>query len=455
MFFSRLELENFRAFEKLELDLGPITIFTGPNNSGKSAILSALLVLAQTAKSADADVPLLLNDDYVELGTYKDVVFNNELDRRISINATFSRRPGVATDDSEEIVEHSPLRFSVTFRYRPRRKQIVVDRSDTFDTFQDAERHLISTRLSRASGAPSVTGILESKESAGMSRIQARAEAVNFLTSLVLSFLRSSRRTLRDYFDCIRYVDNVQRRLFVAFQNMEMVGPFRRPASRTYLFSGERPSAVGARGENAINILVADQLERGKGRIGLMARLSQWIEQADIGKNLTLQAFSPRHYEVKLGHPVTGESENLADVGFGCSQVLPVLVASYLAQQDTTLVLEQPEIHLHPKAQAELGEVVRDLYDRRVQALVETHSEHLILRIQRLVAEGDIAPEDVFIYYVYPDEGAGKRVERMRIGEDGFFANEWPQGFFPERLEEARRIHKGPAIRARRKGSRD
>ena len=102
---------------------------------------------------------------------------------------------------------------------------------------------------------------------------------------------------------------------------------------------------------------------------------------------------------------------------------------------------DQPELHLHPRAQAELGSFFLELFKRRVQAIVETHSEHLLLRVQTLVAEGRFNPDDVAIYYVKPT-GAGKQVSRVHLNARGEFLDSWPDGFFPERLAEARALLK-------------
>jgi predicted ATPase len=134
------------------------------------------------------------------------------------------------------------------------------------------------------------------------------------------------------------------------------------------------------------------------------------------------------------------------DVGIGVSQVLPVLVNAY-ALRNQLLAIEQPEIHLHPKLQAELGDVFVEsaLGERHNTLLLETHSEHVILRILRRIrdtAEGSIAPgtpgirpSDVSLLYVQPD-GTASRVIQIGITEEGEFSERWPNGFFAERARE-------------------
>jgi len=124
------------------------------------------------------------------------------------------------------------------------------------------------------------------------------------------------------------------------------------------------------------------------------------------------------------------------DVGIGISQVLPVLVMAY-GSRDKLLAMEQPEIHLHPALQAELGDVFIEaaLGDRKNTFILETHSEHLMLRLMRRIREGKISPDDVGVVFVEP-LARGSRFIELRIDEEGDFIDEWPGGFFEESFHE-------------------
>lgn len=127
-----------------------------------------------------------------------------------------------------------------------------------------------------------------------------------------------------------------------------------------------------------------------------------------------------------------------ADVGFGISQVLPIVV-ELSARRDSVILVEQPETHLHPRLQARLADLFIDstsVAGRGNQLIVETHSEHVLLRVQRRIREGSLTSDDVAVIYVDQDESGVATVQRLRLDGDGDFLDEWPSGFFDDRLDE-------------------
>ncbi len=119
----------------------------------------------------------------------------------------------------------------------------------------------------------------------------------------------------------------------------------------------------------------------------------------------------------------------LTDVGFGVSQVLPVLVQSYYAERGSTVIFEQPEIHLHPSVQSHLADVFIDAAKTQsVQFVIESHSEHLLRRLQRRIADGTVNTDDVALYFV-EYSGSGSQLRPLELDDVGNIKN-WPDGFF-------------------------
>jgi predicted ATPase len=131
----------------------------------------------------------------------------------------------------------------------------------------------------------------------------------------------------------------------------------------------------------------------------------------------------------------------LTDVGFGVSQVLPVVVQVFYAQPNSTVLIEQPELHLHPSVQASLADLFIDAIrareksaPRRIQLIVESHSEHLLRRLLRRIAEEKLRPDDVAMYFATRTD-KGSIIERLEVDEYGDVLN-WPPDFFGNELED-------------------
>jgi hypothetical protein len=234
-------------------------------------------------------------------------------------------------------------------------------------------------------------------------------------------------------FNCAELAAVAYHSLERVLESLFPISSFRRPPERSYIFSGTDPENVGYHGD-----LLPDLLFR---RRDLVEDTNKWLKGLNIGYELEINSLGDRSrdfFEVRLIDIRRKKSVNvgLSDVGFGISQLLPFIVQS-LVSEEQIISIEQPEVHVHPKLQADLGDLLVKAIERKNQFIVETHSEHLVLRLQRLVREKEIKPEDVSIIYVSRGfDGAEAR--RLRLDEDGYFIDEWPNGFFPERLRELR-----------------
>ena len=448
----RMHLHNFKAFDELAMDFGPITLLLGPNNSGKSSIIAPLRLLVQTTESYDAQVPLLLSGIMGDFGTYKDIVYRNHRGRPMEIGISVqptSRRPA-SQEGFWPSTEDAVSEIVLGYKYRTVRRELVLRSTEiklSGDTLlataysEDSERQLVEKVGEKAVPSPLKSSLAKS------------LRMYHFLPQSVLIHVAARRPegsalqefVTKDVEDNLRKANNIAREIQRYLRDVEYVGAMRIPPSRTYLFTGERRRRVGASGENAISILDMDSARSGARSLGIAGLVRDWLAKADIASDLRIERLSDRHYEIRVQHPVTDEYQNLADVGYGNSQVLPVLIGGFNLSPGSTYMVEEPEIHLHPRAQAALGDLFLELYQRGVQSIVETHSEHLVLRLQQYVASKLIPADHVLVYYVYAKEENEngedrKKAKRLRLDDEGRFIDEWPEGFFPERLEEAKKL---------------
>lgn len=177
----------------------------------------------------------------------------------------------------------------------------------------------------------------------------------------------------------------------------------------------------------------------------VVAQVNEWLQRLEIPYSLDVVPVSAGPAGL-LGNLValtltdrrSGVTVTPADVGFGISQVLPIVV-EMLAGRNRIVCVEQPETHIHPRLQARLADLLIESADRTGrgnQLIVETHSEHLLLRLQRRIREGAVDANAVSVLYVDQVEGEPATVQRLRMDEDGDFIDEWPSGFFDDRLDD-------------------
>ncbi len=169
--------------------------------------------------------------------------------------------------------------------------------------------------------------------------------------------------------------------------------------------------------------------------------LSKDLEKLGLTWKVAAKSLNDTQVELQVGRMIHGARGNardmvsIADVGFGVSQTLPVLVALLAAKPHQLVYLEQPEIHLHPRAQTAMAEVLADAANRGVHVVVETHSSLLLLGVQTLVAQGKLAPDKVKLHWFKRRAGDGAtEIKSADLDESGAFGD-WPEDFADVTLE--------------------
>jgi predicted ATPase len=221
-----------------------------------------------------------------------------------------------------------------------------------------------------------------------------------------------------------------------------------------YTWAGAHPADMGPRGERAIDALLASRTHARKqpwGQETLEELTAKWLSDLGIIDDFRLEELKEgrRLYEARVVTSTGAPEVLITDVGFGVSQILPVIVLCYYAPEGSTIILEQPEIHLHPSVQAGLADVFIDaIKKRKVQIIIESHSEHLLRRLQRRIAEEQIAADDASLYFC-DLKGGSSRARQLEVDTFGNITN-WPENFFGDEIGDLAAMTEAAIRRAER-----
>ncbi|WP_241963369.1 AAA family ATPase [Paracoccus suum] len=412
--FSRLRLENFKAWlDPEDITLRPLTMLLGTNSSGKSSLIQSLLLLKQTARSPDRTVHLNLGgdelNDLFNFGSFEDVLNHSaESPRLFSIEFDFDNRGASRIHKGSfgcsygQTSSGSVAVQALTLKAEGRQFKAIRREKGAFSILVDDEQ------LPRAKG-----------------RNYAPERSIAFSADAI-AVLDKEGQLLEDLSLAIR--QELDRTIYL--------GPLRRKPERDYPWNKSKPGDVGSDGRGAVDALLASTLLRGDEQNYVVDGVSRWLRHMGVADKLEVrQQGRSNRYELIVHRE--GVACNLRDVGIGVSQVLPVLVVSYFAPKGSTILLEEPEIHLHPLAQSVLAELFVDVsMERGVQFIVETHSEHLFRRMQTLIAKENTSATDVAMYFVKRN-GRSAKLCTLEIDDFGRVKN-WPDGFFGDALGETR-----------------
>lgn len=258
-----------------------------------------------------------------------------------------------------------------------------------------------------------------------------------------ISFKRQCQYTEIVPIDFILLVTNL---LFQYLNKVVHIGPLREFPQRAYSFSGYVGKDVGKSGEFMSDILLKNQ--------EVVDKVNKWLEKFDIDYEIRVDGFKRDVFILTLIDKKTGTEVSPTDVGFGISQLLPIIVQGvspeYIYPGYKIICIEQPEIHLHPRLQGELGSFFAECIDKSYvtekvrsddadikgnQFIIETHSENLVLRLQKLIRKGKLKKEHVGVLY-FDNTSEGSTVKELRLNDQGEFIDPWPHGFFEESFDE-------------------
>lgn len=439
---KQLRIQNFKGWKDTDtIRLAPITLFFGANSSGKSSIGQFLMMLKQTVESPDRKAVFYPGgkNSAVQLGSYREMVFRRDPNNKIAFDYRWSLSEDLKFKDalSEQSFSGDELDFSAEVELSDATKNVLQVAEFKYRLLSK-DRQSLSIELSRKSDKREY---IASAEQYPLVRKKMRAWALKdvvrfygFPDELVAYYQNA---------EFVQYLNLAHERMF---NSIFYLGPLRTKAERLYTWSGITPESVGFAGENTVAAILAARdrkisLGYKRPTKPLEEIIALKLKEMSLIEEFKVNPISEQRqeYEVKVRTKGAEDWVDLPDVGFGISQVLPVLVQCFYAPVGSIILMEQPEIHLHPNAQSALADVMIDVInsrengiDRNIQIVIETHSEHFLRRLQRRIAEDSLSQEKVSVYFANSSKTPAT-LEPLQIDMFGNIKN-WPENFFGDEM---------------------
>ena len=408
---TAISVQGFKSLAKeSRIEIRPLTILAGANSSGKSSIMQPLLLMKQTLEAGYDPGPLLLNGPNAKFTSVNQFI---SLSQKDSDCQAFSVKINHATYPTLKIT------FSLNDNQTLEIREMIIGEGN----------FSFSLRPNQSSGElEKVISVLQKKLPEGMRLSVFRNRC--FL-NVAYEALNGEARV---EFSPVLEIYEPGLFSFFVFQeelhNIVHVPGLRGNPERVYPKTAVGSDFPGTF-ENYVATIIANWQAKRDERL---KRLEAMLTDLGLTWKISAKPVDDTQVELLVGRlPKSkrgGEDlVNISDVGFGVSQVLPVLIALLVAEPGQLVYLEQPELHLHPRAQYALAKILAETAKRGVKLVVETHSALLLLQVQTLVAKRDLDPNLVKLHWFSrSDEDGTTSIQSADLDENGAFGD-WPEDF--------------------------
>ena len=398
---TKIAVSGFKSLaEECAINIHPLTILAGANSSGKSSIMQPLLMLKQTLEAPYDPGPLLIegpNVQFTEATQFLSALPNGKRTDRFQIQ--------IQTHKSN--VSNA---VRTTFRKGKNGIEIVEMTKENLDPDQALSTKPLT--LYPEMSSEEIKSLGDQDPAFKNFDIVKRSRCFLYFGSQYSSGFYEVTYGLGAYI----------------FNTIHLPG-LRGNPERTY-----KPASTGPRYpgtfENYVASIIHEWQEMGDERLKTLADA---LYALGLTGKVGTKKIGDTRIELQVGrlpHDKTDKMDmvSIADVGFGVSQVLPVLVALIVAEPGQLVYLEQPEMHLHPRAQVALAQALITAAKRGVRVVAETHSSLLLLAVQTLVAEGKLSPELVKLHWFTRDNNGATKIDTADLDEAGAYGD-WPEDF--------------------------
>ena len=399
---THIRMQNFKSWkDRVKIELAPLTGFFGTNSSGKSSLLQMLLLLKQTIETNEI---LFFGDEnsLVNLGNFREVIHGHKTNEPLTLEFGCKLRNPFTIEG-----------------FRPRGYDLSTDSSLAVDSFA-----FEVTILWRCGELTVQEACYHFEDGNGRQTLKGKHSEKIYGEPY---WSGSTTNPIHQFASAFKEL----------FNHVYFLGPTRVHPQRLYHWEMAHPEEIDLWGNKAVDALLSARVRQlttahnGK-KVSLEERISKWLQKLELAHSFWLGPIgnlTDNNYEIRIQKTPNSAEVTLADMGHGVSDVFPLLVHCCYVPEGSTLILEQPGIHLHPKAQADLADLLIEVItERNLQILIESHSEHLLTRLQRRIAEEKISLDQTALYFCRNIDGESTK-ERLEVTESGDIKN-WPEDFF-------------------------
>ena len=483
---SDINIQNLKSFKYTSLSCKPINLFIGENGTGKSSILEVIGIFLQSEFS------FVKSGSLVKWENLEDVFHNHDFSKNVSLSLSFSFPLKAMLDpfqEEQEIFSNYTTELCIEKAEQDASENVFnVDQITYFSNGEDEEmeawRHYFHRSIRKRGGSSAEREtelenvfreiqhlpIFSNYKQRGITTLKDSSGFWSFNYDMSFSRINADAVYRRDHIELLSNFPNMTKVEEKVQTNFYPLVKREMPASLRFVFDMNKmkpyidfipsnrmieaskfnfnptPSEMISlfdKGRSIAQNLVfpSEETER------IFNIMNMWLEKFDLGNfAVILEKGSPEGNTAKLRLKVLDKKSNtIQDVsilGSGMKQLVGFIFVCITAKKGGILLIEEPEIHLHPKTQAKVMNLLVETASRGVQLFITTHSEYLLLRLQRLIAEKEIGSKDVAVYEFQRDEDT--KANPVRIDEQGYFEEGMPSFLDHSRTEfrELEKAHK-------------
>lgn len=470
-----IELENYKCFkEKTNIEVAPLTVLCGINSSGKSSIINSLLLQKQSYDDSSISNNMKLNGEYVKSGRFKDMSFQH-IAEPISFTTSYTlNKPSKYSYNKKRTSKHDitawknlskiysnfnvnyiKITSSISLEQYDEKKyindNILLRQEVTIEvTYNNSEKLLSSIKLKKLKNqsnryAVVLDNIPDSDTGELFVHVELRDAACyfenfNLINAFSINIFPKDTRIS----GLLASTYLILKMIALQFKNIHYLTPLRGYPERNYILNTETDD-VGLSGEFTPYIMhkyensyvngfpppIDDKVIPYESRINFSCCVQQWMDYLHFGNYTLENALETIQLNIR--------NYNISNVGFGVSQVLPIIVSGLVKLDNELLLLEQPEIHLHPSAQMCMADFLISMAINDKCVIVETHSDHIINRIVRRMMEDPAINRKVKIYFIDQNSSGVSSVEKICVDPIRGVLNE-NENFFTQFASETEKI---------------